>query len=702
MTEITSIKGTLYPPKYHQNNWYIGQLKPVGAKFPVTVVGTMLAPQPGLEYTLTGSWTTHEKFGKQFKFTDYEAHYPTDVDSIREYLIETAKWMGCVTAQKVVDKYGEDTLRVLKHEAERVAADIPGITIERAREVSASLRNSEHQENLRIALKEILGGTPVTSRSITKIIELWDTDAPTIIRENPYRMIDEIPGVGFPSADQVALKIGFEHAGAHRVHAGILHALKESAWNKGHVYLPERVLISETASLLALPASRIEEELGPLAAAGKIVRDGTAVYMKKLRNDECAIAEKLKALASCTVAPGNPDLDGLQADQIDAVKMAVLSPVFILTGGPGTGKTFTIKRIISSFRGQRIKLAAPTGKAAKRMIEQTGELATTVHRLLGPEKTTDGWRFAHGPKNPIPADVVILDETSMLDVSLAARVIEAIAPGTRLILIGDTYQLPAVGPGSVLRDLIASGAIPSVELTVVKRQDPGLIVTNCHRVKAGLPVEADNGSTDFFILERDTEQEIQQTILDLVLRRLPAAYGLDPLRDIQVISPVREKSSLSCKALNELFQEKLFPGRTVKGSFFRVGDKVIQTKNDYDLDILNGDIGYIRDATDTGDYMDVEFEGGPAAPISIKKRENELALAYCITCHKFQGSGARAIIIPMHSCFGGMILQRNWTYTAISRAREVCIIVGQVAELQKSIRRVDQTKRHTKLKEMLA
>jgi len=372
-----------------------------------------------------------------------------------------------------------------------------------------------------------------------------------------------------------------------------------------------------------------------------------------------------------------------------------------MTGAPGTGKTFTIKRIISSFPKARIALAAPTGKAAKRIYEQSGMEAKTIHKLLEPQKSGDKFIFSRGAGNPVPADLVVLDEVSMVDVPLMARLLDALAPGTRLILVGDTYQLPPVGAGNVLKDAIASEIIPTTELTIIKRQDEGLIIRNCHRIKNGQDIEVDNAAgSDFFFLQRESEEEIRETLLDLVSRRLPESYKADALRDIQVITPLREKTGLSCKALNAEFQKRLNPNPEVEKCRFRVRDKVIQNRNEYEKDIINGDIGYVRGIEPRSRTITVAFEN-PERVVDLPLYENDLDLAYAVTCHKYQGSEAPIIVIPIHRSFSPMLMQRNWLYTAVSRAKRVCVLVGQRDEAPRIIARNQQQKRFTRLKEFL-
>lgn len=690
------LQGVLSSIKFHQANFLIGVLDDG-----TTVKGNMLSPQVGLEYAFRGRRERHPRWGEQFAFSDYRASYPTDLDAVRSYLMENCKWIGPEISKRLVNTYGKETLAVCKEHPDRVASEIAGITLRRAQEIAAMLRNNEANEKLQLALKDLLGGTKVNRRAANQILEKWGQDAPARIRENPYALIEAIDGIGFLTADEVARKIGYDFSGAPRIRAGTIHTLKEQAFGQGHTCLPTPKLLSEAAKILAVAPERISGEIGPLEKDGLVVAVEGFVYLKSYHDDEKLVAEKLKVLARQTLPPGQPDFESLADDQKEALSKAVASGVFILTGAPGTGKTYTIKRIISSFPEARIALAAPTGKAAKRVYEQSGRLALTIHKLLEPQKVGGTFVFTRDAENPIEADLIVLDEVSMVDTPLMARFLEAVAPGTRLILVGDTYQLPPVGPGNILKDLIASGTIPSTELTIIKRQDEGLIIRNCHRIKNGEDIELGNSTArDFFVLKRDGDEEIRETILELVSRRFPESYKADPLREVQVITPLREKTALSCKALNEEFQRRINPKPKLDGVRFKVGDKVIQTKNQYDLDIINGDIGYVLDLDKTSRTIRVAFEN-PERVVELPLYENDLDLAYAITCHKFQGSEARIIVVPIHRSFGPLIMQRNWIYTAVSRAREVCVLVGQREEVPQIIRRNHQQRRFTRLQEML-
>jgi len=691
-----TVAGALAGIRFHKDGFLIGSLD-CGA----TIKGSMPNAQVGMRYELEGRWEKHPQYGRQFHFDSYRTDYPRDNEAIRAYLEENAKWVGREISRRLVEAYGPETLQVCKADPERVAREIRGITPERAGEIAGMLREIERGEALGLALKEIFAGTRVPRRAVGRMVEKWGSEAPDRVRANPFALVDEIEGIGFLLADEVARKLGYARDGEPRVRAGLVHALKEAAGGEGHTCLPEAALVVRAKKLLGVGDAKVREVLGAAVASGLLAESGGRLYLPKMLDAERRIAAKLREIMAAPSAGAVPSFDGLMADQVEALRKGTGSTVFILTGAPGTGKSHSCKAIIQSFPNARIELAAPTGKASKRIYEQTGRLARTIHKLLEPVHDDGEFQFTRDAEFPIEADLIILDEMSMVDVRLFASFLEAVKPGTRLVLVGDTYQLPSVGPGNVLKDLIASGAVPCQELTVIKRQEPGLIITNSHRIKAGQDIEVRNGpGSDFFFLSRATEAEIRDTVLDLVRTRLPATYGVDRLRDIQVITPLREKTSLSCKGLNAVFQEALNPAPLPNGSRFKPGDKVINKKNNYQLDIINGDIGYVRDVDPKDDTIVVDFEN-PDRRVELSLRDNDLHLAYAITCHSFQGSEAPIIVIPIHRCFGSLIMQRNWLYTAVSRAQKVCVLVGQREEVRKTIRRNKQQKRFTGLEGFL-
>jgi exodeoxyribonuclease V alpha subunit len=615
--------------------------------------------------------------------------------------MENCKWIGPEISMKLVNTFGEETLDICKSHPKRIAKKIPGITKARALEISAMLKNNEANEELQLQLKGIVAGIRISKRAVSKIIELYGQHAPEQIKKNPYQLIEDIKGIGFLSADEIAVKVGFDKEGKPRIQAGVIHVLKESAFSLGHTCVPFKLLITESQKLLQVSEENIIQVVNQLVEEKHLVNLEDYIYLQSYYENEKFVAEKLKLISSQKSTMGTPKYDDLQEDQIDALKKSVENQVFVLTGAPGTGKTFTIKRIIDSFPKSRVALAAPTGKAAKRIFEESGMKALTIHKLLEPQKEGDIFHFTRDESNPLDADIIILDEVSMIDVSLMTSFLKAVAPKTRLIMVGDTYQLPSVGPGNILKDIISSGAIPVTELTIIKRQDEGLIINNCHKIKNGQDIELDNTeSKDFFFLQRNSEDIIRETIFELITCRLKESYNINPLKDVQIISPLRERTSLSCKAFNIEYQNKLNTNPYIDKCQFKVGDKVIQTKNEYEKDIINGDLGYIRSINLQEKTIYVDFEN-PGRLVEIPLYDNNLDLAYCITCHKFQGSEAPIIIIPIHKAFGTLITQRNWLYTAISRARDVCILAGQRQEIPKIIRRNHQQKRFTNLARFL-
>ena len=687
-------EGTLSRIRYHVSAFFIGVLHDG-----TTVKGHMLSPQVGLSYAFGGSWEHHPRYGKQFAFADSRVSYPTDLEAIRSYLIEHCRWIGPAISRRLVRTYGEDTLRICKEDPDRVAEEITGLTKGRAQEIAVLLRKNEADEQLQLALKDLLAGTSVSRSATNRILEAWGSEAPARVRENPYGLVGAIAGIGFLTADDVAKKIGFDQTSTPRLRAGILHTLTQAALANGHTCLPRRRLLTEVASLLDVSEDHIEAALNALEEEGSLVRVNDLVGLKQYHDDEQLIGDKLKALAVQSLPAGRLELDGLAEDQQDAVARAITTSVSILTGAAGSGKSHSIRRILEAFPDARIALAAPTGKAAKRMFEQTGHLASTIHRLLAPKKFRGRFVFTRNATCPIEADLIVLDEVSMVDVWLMARFLEAVAPGTRLVLMGDTHQLPSVGPGNILKDLIASQTIPCSELTEIKRQEDGLIIRACHRIKNGQDLRCENSTaSDFFFLSRDSEGAICET-LELVGRRLPARFQADPLRDIQIITPLREKTKLSCKTLNAMCQQRLNLKPEISGCRFKTGDKVIQTKNKYDLELMNGDIGYVLAADEATRKLTVAFEA-PERIVDLPFSERDLELAYATTAHRFQGSEVRIVVIPIHRAFGPLIMQRNWLYTAVSRAKEVCILVGHRQEIPGIISRNQQQRRFTRLAEL--
>jgi len=689
-----SITGILSGIRFYRDGFLIGKLDNG-----VTVKGHMRGAQIGLDCKLEGRWIRHPTYGRQFEFKSYETSYPRDDKAICAYLKENAKWVGPAISELLVETYGSEVLEICKKDPKRVAREIPGLTLKRAEMVSKMLLEREQGEALELSLKKILLGTRISHRAVAKIVEIWGKDAPQKIRENPFALIDSIGGIGFLTADQVARKVGFAKDNYSRIRAGIVYTLKEAASGSGHTCLPRKNLTILARKLLSVESKKINDVMSKLLERKELVLLREHIYLIHLFEAEQTIARKLQELMAAEVQATQPSYEGLAEDQISALRRSIASPVFILTGAPGVGKSFSCKAILRSFPNAKVHLVAPTGKAAKRMYEHTRHMAKTIHRLLEPVPKEKGWKFTRDDSNPVDGDLIIVDEMSMVDVRLFASLLKALKPGTRLVLVGDTYQLPSVGPGNVLKDLIASKRLPCQELTIIKRQNPGLIIENCHAIKDGHDITISNGkSSDFFFLERETPEEIRNTIVDLVEKRLPSSYKAHPLRDIQVISPHKTRTILSCAELNPILQKTLNPNPPVKGWRWRVGDKVINRKNEYKLEIINGDIGYVHAIN--GSEVVVDFEN-PERRVVLDRKYEHLHLAYVITCHSYQGSEAPIIVIPMHRSFAPILMQRNWVYTAVSRAQKVCILVGQREEIRKAVQRNRQQKRFTGLEEFL-
>ncbi len=689
-SHATTHRGVLTSIRYQNDGFLIGTLSDRSA-----VKGPMIDAKIGREYTFVGHWDEHFRYGRHFAFEKASGTLPSGLAGIRVYLAQYAPCVGPEISKRLVEAYGDDALIVCKDDQERVARDIRGISTKRAEEIAATLRLHEKDEELEIALLDLLAPAGISYRVAARIKEAFGKKALDEIRSDPYGLA-RIRGMAFHSADRIARAVGVPIDGPERIGAGILHVLRTAASQEGHTSLPRENVIEETATLLELSEASIEENIAGEISNEEFVLTNSKLALTHLHLDETTIGARIKHLAGRSLPRGHPHYEGLADDQKDALAMVVDKPLSIVTGAPGTGKTFLLRRIADSFPDSSISLAAPTGKAARRMSDQTGRGAVTIHKLLEARMERGQFVFTRDRKNRVEADLIILDETSMTDVSLMARLLDAVDGRTRLVLIGDHHQLPSVGPGNVLRDLIESGVVPVTELTEIKRQDEGQIVRACHRIRDGRDIEVDNkGGSDLYFLRRDVPQEIHDTILDLVLHRLPARFGIDPLRDVQVITPLRKRTVLSCEALNRAFQRRLLPesdGRV------RVGDKVIQTRNDPERKIINGDLGYVQ-KIEHG-LIFVEFDGRPQ-PIEVPLKDNDLRLGYAVTIHKFQGSESPVVVIPIHRCFGPMMLQRNLLYTAVSRAQKLCVLVGQREQIPRIVARIGQQKRHTTLREML-
>ena len=682
----------------------------------ITCVGNFRFLSEGETIRARGTYTRHPSYGRQFSVDSYESVIPQDSLAMERYLGSGAiKGIGAALAARIVRKFGDDTLRIIEEEPERLA-EVKGISERKAREIADQV---EEKADMRKAMM-FLQQYGITQALGMKIYRQYGQEMYGVLKENPYKMAEDIPGVGFKIADEIAARIGIHTDSDYRIRSGILYILLQAS-GEGHVYLPKEVLLKRAKDLLGVEQEYMEKHLMDLSIERKIVirelkREGapvqTAVYAASYYQIELHVAQMLHTLnLQDTVKEDVLEEKieriqrgiGVELDekQKEAVREAVKNGLLIITGGPGTGKTTTINAIIRYFEMEDLDicLAAPTGRAAKRMTETTGYEAKTIHRLLelsgGPEQAQENVRFERNAQNPLEADVIIIDEMSMVDIFLMHALLSAVVSGTRLILVGDVNQLPSVGPGSVLKDIISSGCFPVVELVKIFRQaSQSDIVVNAHKINQGIPVILDNKSRDFFFLKRYDANVIISIVITLIQKKLPKYVEASPY-EIQVLTPMR-KGLLGVERLNSILQQYLNPPEREKKEkehgqgVFREGDKVMQIKNNYQLEweirgnygipvekgvgVFNGDTGIIREINSFAEMMTVEFDEKRFVEYSFKQLD-ELELAYAITIHKAQGSEYPAVVIPLLQG-PKMLMNRNLLYTAVTRARKCVTLVG--------------------------
>lgn len=701
----------------------------------VTCVGMCKGLGQGENISAEGEYIEHPVYGRQFKIQTYETVAPTDRAGMERYLGSGAiRGVGEALAARIVKKFGDDTFRIIEEEPERLA-EVKGISERKAQEIAVQM---EEKKDLREALV-YLQQYGISNTLAVKIYNTYGMEMYSVMRENPYRLAEDVSGVGFRIADEIAGRIGIHTDSDYRIRSGILYTLLQAV-GEGHCFLPLELLLHRAAELLGVSEENIRPQVDNLIMDRKLVAKGDAVFAaayyyaelncaNMLRNlnipmleaenlpaQDMAIRKRLERMAENL----SMELDELQ---LKAVEESIKNGLFILSGGPGTGKTTTINMIIRYFEseGMDIFLAAPTGRAAKRMTEATGFEAKTIHRLLElnsalSDDDTRRANFERNQENPLEADVVIIDEMSMVDIQLFQALLKAILPGTRLILVGDVDQLPSVGPGQVLRDLMNSEAFPMVTLEKIFRQaGESDIVVNAHRINKGEQIALDNKSRDFFLLERNDVNVIYKHMIQLIREMLPKYVNATPF-DIQVLTPMR-KGSLGCETLNGILQRYLNPADPHKkehsygNTVFREGDKVMQIKNNYQLEweivgrynipidkgmgVFNGDMGRIREINETMSTLLVEFDDGRRVNYPFSGLE-ELELSYAITIHKSQGSEYPAVILPL---LGGprMLFNRNLLYTGITRARNCVTILGSSETVRNMIDNVSENRRYTAL-----
>ena len=690
----------------------------------VTAVGIIPQVSEGETVVLEGQWTYHKEFGKQFSFVSYEKSLPKEIDGIIQYLSSKAiKGVGPITAVKIVNRFGMDTFDVIENHPEWLT-DVSGITRKKAAAISESFRAQSELRGVMMFFKDYMG-----TGEITKVYKQLGASCVGVVKDNPYILCNGEYGVSFEKADSIAASFGFSPDCDVRVLSGINYVLGYNAGVNGHTCLPREKLVSATASLLSIAESDVNEKIDGFIRNEDIclyrVLDNEFIMTPEVNYREEYISKKLKSLSRDVIQLSSMDISSLiqkvetrigvsYADkQREAIFRCMNGGVTIITGGPGTGKTTVVKGIISIFNDLDLKtaLAAPTGRAAKRMSEATGEEAKTIHRLLEMERTdTDQLKFNRNSRNPLDEKVIIVDEASMIDLSLMNALAQALKRGTRLILIGDSDQLPSVGAGNVLDYLITSGAVDTVRLTEIFRQSKeSLIVTNAHKINKGESPTLNVTDNDFFFVRRESEREIADTVADLITKRLPKTYGNAIREQIQVISPSK-KGAGGVELLNSELQSRVNPKAPFKkekashGVIFREGDRVMQVVNNYDIEwekngiggfgIFNGDIGVIESIDFKDEVLNIWFDDRYVR-YDFENLE-ELELSYAITVHKSQGSEYPVVIIPMYSC-PPMLMTRNLLYTAVTRAKRMVILVGRSDIPERMVKKNREVLRYTTL-----
>lgn len=716
------------------NGYTVMVLKGMEEEQELTCVGTFPAITQGAAIEASGNYTTHPVYGKQFQIASYVEKMPEDALAMERYLGSGAiKGIGAALAARIVRRFGDDTMRIVEEEPERLA-EIKGISEKKAMEIAEQMTEKADMRRAMIFLQKY----GISLNLGAKIYQKYGQTVYGVLQENPYRLAEDISGVGFRIADEIASRIGIHTDSDYRIRSGMLYTLLQAS-GEGHIYLPKEELFSRASGLLGVDPSYMEKHLMDMVVDRKLIlketEDGAVVYPTRYYYLELNSARMLCELN--ILCPEDEEMmekrinriekeTGTRLDEMQkqAVAAAASHGLFILTGGPGTGKTTTINAIIRYFEeeGAELRLAAPTGRAAKRMTEATGYEAQTIHRLLElngmPEEEQEGRavHFDRNSENPLEADVIIIDEMSMVDIALMHSLLLAVTAGTRLILVGDENQLPSVGPGNVLRDIIRSCCFPVVELKKIFRQaSESDIVVNAHKINRGEQVTINNKSRDFFFLKRYDADIIIRVVIALIQEKLPRYVDAKPY-EIQVLTPMR-KGLLGVERLNQILQRYLNPPdekkkeKEIGQRLFREGDKVMQVKNNYQLEweilgrykipvdkgvgVFNGDTGIMTEINEFAETATVEFEDGRQAEYSFKQLE-ELELAYAVTIHKSQGSEYPAVILPILSG-PRMLMNRNLLYTAVTRARKCVTVVGSETTFAEMIRNEKQQQRYSSL-----
>ncbi|MFD9926815.1 ATP-dependent RecD-like DNA helicase [[Kitasatospora] papulosa] len=696
-----------------------------GAGDLLTVVGSLLGAQPGESLRMEGRWASHPQFGKQFQVDNYTTVLPATIQGIRRYLGSgLIKGIGPVMADRITTHFGVDTLDIIEQHPKRLV-EVPGLGPKRTKMIAAAWEEQKAIKEVMVFLQSVGVSTSIAVR----IYKKYEDASISVVKNQPYRLAADVWGIGFLTADRIAQAVGIPHDSPERVKAGLQYALSQST-DQGHCFLPEERLIADGVKLLQVDTGLVIDCLAELAqdpegvAREKVPgpEDGqpvTAVYLVPFHRAEISLAAQVQRLLRTPEdrMPGFQEVDWdkalgwlagrtgatLAPEQEAAVRLALSRKVAVLTGGPGCGKSFTVRSVVELARARNAKvvLAAPTGRAAKRLSELTGAEASTVHRLL---ELKPGGDAAYDRERPLDADLVVVDEASMLDLLLANKLVKAVAPGAHLLLVGDVDQLPSVGAGEVLRDLLAEGGpVPAVRLTTIFRQaQKSGVVTNAHRINSGVP-PLTQGLDDFFLFVEDETEDAGVLAVDVAARRIPAKFGLNPRRDVQVLAPMH-RGPAGAGHLNGLLQQAITPGRPglpekrFGGRVFRVGDKVTQIRNNYDKGengVFNGTVGVVTALDADEQRLTVLTDEEEEIAYDFDELD-ELAHAYAMTIHRSQGSEYPAVVIPVTTS-AWMMLQRNLLYTAVTRAKKLVVLVGSRKAIGQAVRTVSAGRRCTAL-----
>ncbi len=726
-TEPAVVEGTLERIVYanEETAWCVVRVSSPGRREPITAVGNLLGVQPGEAIRMTGRWMTDRRYGEQLRVDSYLTVQPSTLAGMEKYLGSgLIRGIGKEMARRIVERFGLESLEVIETDPGRLT-EVDGIGPVRRDRIREAWK--EQREIKQVML--FLQSNGVATQHAIRIWKQYGERAIAIVRENPYRLALDVFGIGFKTADRIAQNLGIPKDSPRRAEAGLLHLLGAFS-DEGSVYVPEPRLLEAAIEALEVDETLLRSSLDHLAREGRIVREAlpespdsigetqTAVFLKSLHTAETGFASLLVRLLAAPARPIPIDVEAaiawfertraidLAPEQREAIRRAITSKVLVVTGGPGTGKTTLVNGILRILekKGRQILLAAPTGRAAKRLAESTGRQARTIHRLL--EFQPKSMRFAHDQKRPLEADLVIVDEFSMVDIVLAYDLLKAVPPRAQLVLVGDVDQLPSVGPGRVLRDVIASERVPVVLLRTIFRQaERSRIVTNAHRVNRGemprLTPPAEGEESDFYFVSREEPEEALEAIKDLVAKRIPRRFGFHRIEEIQVLTPMH-RGTLGAANLNAELQQLLNPkGKgIVRGSrVYRAGDKVLQMRNNYDLDVFNGDIGRVEAIDEIDRTVAVRFED------RLVRYDygdlDELVLAYACSIHKAQGSEYPCVVIPIHTQHY-VLLQRNLLYTGITRGKRLVVLVGTKRALAIAVRNNRTRERFTRLAPRLA